>query len=90
MDEDEGDETWNWNLVAPGMDINMRGPTVSTHDGKEWVNTSDYRRVKRNLNSYVKQKEWDEETIQELNAQVSELRERDKYSTAKKGATAST
>ena len=90
MDEDEEDETWNWNLVAPGMGINMQGPTVSTHDGQEWVNINDYRKAKRNLNSYVKQKEWDEETIQELNAQVSELRERDKYSTAKKGATAST
>ena len=32
----------------------------------------------------MKQKEWDEESIKELTAQVSELRERDKWSTAKK------
>ena len=57
MDEDEGDETWSWNLIAPGMDINMRGPTVSTHDGKEWVHINDYRRVKRSLNNCLKQKE---------------------------------
>ena len=37
------------------------------------------------MNSYAKQKEWDEESIKELTAQVSELRERDKWSTAKKG-----
>ena len=57
MDEDEEGETWSWNLVAPGMDINMKGPTVSTHNGKEWVHINDYRRVKRTLNSYVKEKE---------------------------------
>ena len=85
MDEDEEGETWSWNLVAPGMDINMKGPTVSTHNGKEWVHINDYRRVKRTLNSYVKEKEWDGETIKELNAQVSNLRGRHKYSAVKRG-----
>ena len=46
-------------------------------DGKEWVYIGDYRRVKSNLNSNVKQKEWDEKGIKELTAQVSKLRERD-------------
>ena len=66
MDEDEEDESWN--LVAPGMDVNMRAPTVSTHDGKEWAHIEDYKRVKKKLNEYVKQREWDDESIKELNA----------------------
>ena len=66
MDEDEEDESWN--LVAPGMDVNMRAPTVSTHDGKEWVHIEDYKRVKRKLNKHAKQREWDDESIKELNA----------------------
>ena len=81
MGEDDEDEGWKWNQVAPRMDINMRGPTVSTHDGKEWVHIDDYRKVKTSLNNYVKQKEWDEESIKELTAQVSQLKERDKWST---------
>ena len=83
MDDDEEDE--NWNLVAPGMDLNMQGPTVSTHDGKEWVHIEDYKRVKRKLNEYAKQREWDDGSIKELNVQVSEPRERHKFSTAKRG-----
>ena len=66
MDDDEEDEEWN--KVAPGMDVNMRGPTVSTHDGKEWVHIEDYKRVKRKLNKRAKQREWDDESIKELNA----------------------
>ena len=49
--------------VAPGMDVNMRGPTVSTHDGMEWVHKEDYMRVKRKLNECLKQREWDEECV---------------------------
>ena len=41
MNEDE-EEDERWNLVAPEMDIHMRGPTVSAHDGKEWVHIDDY------------------------------------------------
>ena len=84
MSDDEEDEEWN--KIAPGMDVNMRGPTVSIHDGMEWVHTEDYRRVKRKLNECVKQRVWDEESVNELNAQVSKLRARLKFSTAKKGA----
>ena len=83
MDDDEEDEEWN--KVAPGMDVNMRGPTVSTHDGKEWVHKEDYRRVKRKLKICVKQREWDEESIIELNAQVSKLEKRHMFSTVKRG-----
>ena len=84
MDDDEEDERWN--LVAPGIDINMQGPTVSTHDGKEWVHIEDYKRVKRKLNEYVKQREWDDESIKELNVQVSDSRERQRVQHGKKRA----
>ena len=84
MSDDEEDEEWN--KVAPGMDVNMRGPTISVHDGKEWVHKEDYRRVKRRLNACVKQRVWDEENVNELTAQVSRLRAILKFSTAKKGA----
>ena len=83
MDDDEEDESWN--LAAPRMEVNRRGPTISTHDGKEWVHIEDYKRAKRTLNEYVKQREWDNENIKELHAQVSELRERHKFSTAERG-----
>ena len=33
--DDEEDERWN--MVAAECDINMLGPTISTHDCKEWV-----------------------------------------------------
>ena len=82
MDGDEEDEEWN--KVAPGMDVIMRGPTVSAHDGKEWVHKEDYRRVKRKLNECLKQRECDEECVNKLKAQVSELRARQKFSTAKR------
>ena len=42
--------------------------------------------MKRKLVACVKQRAWDEETINELNAQVSRLRARLKFITAKKGA----
>ena len=79
MDDDKEDERWN--LVAPGIDINMQGPTVSTHDGMEWVHKEDHRRVNRKLNECLKQREWDEECVNELNAQVSGLRARHEFST---------
>ena len=59
MSDDEEDEEWN--KVAPGMDVNMKGPTVSIHDGTEWMHKEDYRRVKRRLNACVKQRVWGEE-----------------------------
>ena len=83
MSDDEEDEEWN--KVTPGMDVNMKGRTLSIHDGTEWVHKEDYRRVKRKLNECVKQRVWDEESVNELNAQVSKLRARLKFSTAKKG-----
>ena len=47
--DDEKDERWN--LVAAGCDINMLGPTVSTHDGNEWVHIDDYGGVKREVDN---------------------------------------
>ena len=85
MSDDEEDEEWN--KVAPGMDVNMRGPTVSVHDGKEWVHKEDYRRVKRKLEECLKQRIWDEECNKELNEQVSNLKSSLKFRTSKKGRT---
>ena len=82
--DDEDDETWN--MVAAGCDISMLGPTVITHDGKDWVHIDDYRRVKRKYKERENQKEWDAETIKDLTVQVSELREQGKWSTTKKKA----
>ena len=31
-DSDDKNGTWNWNQAAPGMDVNMLGPTVHKHD----------------------------------------------------------
>jgi len=81
--DDEDDERWN--MVAAGCDISMLGPTVITHDGKDWVHIDDYRRVKRKYKERENQKEWDAETIKDLTVQVSELREQGKWSTTKKG-----
>ena len=82
---DEDDKNKRWNMAAAGCGINQLGPTVRTHNGDKRVHIDDYRRVKREWKEMVDWKDWDNLAIKELAAQVSELREQYKWSTAKKG-----